>query len=260
MNNKITIIFVRNEDEKINNNLFLKAKKEKYFYLLLNFGKKIKSKNKRIINCKNKYINSIIEKIIFSRKSEYFMFVNASADEIFLKETVDRSFWYFEKYKEKAGVIDFTTSCNCFHQLISEEVRFYPCLFYNLYKTFILNRFYFTIKKEILLESLKNKILTSFFKDKIEYLLSFICFYKKLLICKDTTYKICLDNKIKKQLMELNPLFVFNEKFFNKYIKFYFIIFVEILVFIIWKIPSVDFNYSSKSIGILKPILKKKLK
>lgn len=260
MNNKTTIIFTRNEDEKINNNLFLKAKKEKYFYVLLNFGKKIKSKNNRIINCKKKYVNSILEKIIFSRKSEYFMFVNISADEIFLKDTVEKSFWYFEKYKEKAGVIDFVTSCNCFHQLISEEVRFYPSLFYNLYKTFILNKFYFTVKKNVLVESLKNKIPTKIFKESIEYLLSFICFYKKLLICKDTTFRILLDNNMENKLKKNSSLFNLNEHFFQKYTNFYFILFFEILVFIIWKIPSVDFTYSTKSIGILKPIIKKKLK
>ena len=112
MKSKITVIFVRQNNEKINKNLFKKAKENNLFYLLLNFGRKIISDNRRVINNKKKYINSLFEKIIFSSNSSYFLFVNASADEKYLTGTIERTIWYFEKYGEKAGGIDFTTSCS----------------------------------------------------------------------------------------------------------------------------------------------------
>ena len=262
MNKKISIIFVRFLDEKINKNLFSVCKKENINFYFLNFGKKIITKKKKIFNVKQKFMNNILKKIYFYKNPEYFMFINVSADEKYLTETIERVFWYYTKFKQKAGIIDFTTSCSNFYQIISEEPRFYPCLYHNLYKTFVANTYYFAVKKEIFLEAISKKIETSFFKTSFEFLMSFICFYKKYLICKDTTYKITLDNKkIKKTMKKNKSILYLKEKYFEKYTRFYYILFMEILVFIIWKIPAISFTFSSKSLGLLKPILKiKKLR
>jgi hypothetical protein len=260
LKSKITVIFVRQNNEKINKNLFKKAKENNLFYLLLNFGRKIISDNRRIINNKKKYINSLFEKIIFSKNSSYFLFVNASADEKYLTGTIERTIWYFEKHGEKAGAIDFTTSCSFLYHPATEEPRLFPFLSYNLNKTFILNKFYFAVKKEVLSELISHKVESSFFKEKIEYLVSFICFYKKLLVCKDTTYKILLDNNLKKELKKSKSVFELDKKMFERYTNFYYVLFIETLIFIVWKIPSIDFTSSSKTIGILNPILKKRLK
>ena len=257
--NKISVIFVRYFKEKINNKLFKLSKENNLNFFLFNFGEKLKTNKKRIFNIEEKFINKILEKVVYNKKSEFFLFVNVSASEIYFLDSLKRIIWYYEKFKEKAGVIDFTTSCTNFRQIIFEEPRLYPLMYNNLYKIFVANSFYFAVKKDILIESLSKPIQTKFFKGYFEYLASFICFYKKYLICKDTTYKIVLDNKKLKYTLKRNQSIMnIDKKHFEQYINFYFILFLEILVFIVWKIPSINFDTSTKTIGVLKPILKLK--
>ena len=257
--NKISVIFVRYFKEKVNYKLFKLCRENNINFFLFNFGKNIKSKKKRIFNIKNKFVNKNLEKVVYSKKKEFFIFVNVSSNEIYFLDSLKRTTWYFNKFKEKAGIIDFTTSCTNFKQIIFEENRLYPLMYNNLYKIFVANSFYFAVKKEILIEALSKPIQTKFFKSHFEYLVSFICFYKNYLICKDTTYKIVLDNKKLKHTLKRNQSIMnIDRKHFEQYVNFYFILFLEILVFIVWKIPSINFNYSTKTIGLLRPILKKK--
>ena len=257
MLDKTMIIFLRNEKEKINKNLLYVCKNNKINFLFLNFGKELNCKNKKLINVKSKYMNKLLERIAFKKTHKQFLFVNISADEKYLLDTIERTSWYYEKYKEKAGIIDFTTSCSAFKQIITEEPRFYHKINCNLYKTHATNTYYFAISRVILFEAFSKKVETCFFKKKFEYLFSFICFYKKLFICKDTTFKILLDNKnLSRQMKKTINVFELEEKYFGKYINFYFILFLEILIFIVWKIPCVSFNESSKNLSILRPILK----
>lgn len=262
MTNDLAIIFLREKNEKINKNLFFLSKKNNLNFYLINSGFPLRTNKKKIFNTKNyKTINSIFDKILNYKKPKYFLFINVSADEKYFLETIQRLFWYFEKFKFKSGVIDFSTSCNNFKQTIRDEPRIYPYIHYNLCRTFLVNKFYFAIKREILTEIFSNKITTKFFSEKIEYVISLICFSKNLLICKDKTYKIVLDNKkILKNFLTQKESIRFNENKFFDFSNPYYLPFVEKMLFVVYRLPHVEFDFPNKTINVLNPILKKKSK
>ena len=261
MINKLAVIFLREKNEKINKNLFSLCKNKNINFYFLNSGLPLKHKKKKIFNLRNyKTVNSIFEKILDYKKPNYFLFVNVSADEKYFLEIIQRVFWYFEKFKFKSGVIDFSTSCNSFKQVIKDEPRIYPYIHYNLCNTFLVNKFCFAVKREILTEIFSKKIKTNLFFEKIEYIISLICFAKKLLICRDKTYKIVLDNeKILKMFLKQKESITFDENGFFDFSNPYYLPFVEKLLFIVYRLPHVEFNFANKTINILNPILKKKL-
>jgi hypothetical protein len=260
MKNNLAIIFLREKNEKINRKLFFLSKSNNFNFYFLNSGIPLKHKSKKIFNLKNyKTINGIFEKILNYKKPNFFLFINVSADEKYFLEIIQRSLWYFEKFKFKSGAIDFSTSCNHFKQIIKDEPRIYPYIHYNLCNTLLVNKFCFTVKREVLIEIFSNQLKTKIFNQKIEYIISLICFTKKLLICKDKTYKIVLDNeKILKLFLKQKQMIVFNEKKFFDYTNPSYLSFIEKMLFVAYRIPHVDFNFSNKTLNVLIPILKKK--
>jgi hypothetical protein len=53
-------------------------------------------------------------------------------------------------------------------------------------------------------------------------------------------------------------MIVFNEKKFFDYTNPSYLSFIEKMLFVAYRIPHVDFNFSNKTLNVLIPILKKK--
>ena len=261
MINQLAVIFLRERKERINKKLFSLSKENKINFYFVNSGEPIKTKKKKIFNLKEyKVVNQIFEKILNHKKPNFFIFINVSADEKYFLEIIQRTFWYFDKFKFKSGAIDFSTSCNNFKQVIKEEPRIYPYIHYNLCNTFLINKFCFAIKREILTELLLKKIKTKTFKEKIEFIVSLICFSKKMLVCRDKTYKIILDNKkIAQFFLKQKESIKFDEDGFFNLANPNYLPFIEKMLFIVYRLPHIEFNIPNKTLNVLVPILKKKL-
>lgn len=253
---KIKFIVFRMPNEKINYKLlkFLKTKKINFFYL--NLGKnKMKSKRIKIVNYKDQFLKELFIRIL-SQKEDLCFFIHNEFNS--LKDIgylIKKSKWYFQKYHNEAGILDFNLTFSKYFYFSDKLVN--NNKFYGLNMITCPDPRCFVVKRDVLSNFMDFEIITKNFGRGFEIFLAFFCYYNKLLVCRDISKKIKLkfDSDKFKTLLATSLKNTKYEKKLN--------IFIENIS------ASVYFNYETngnvyynkgpkKLLGFLRPILNKK--
>lgn len=242
--------------EKLNKKLIYFMRKYKIKFCILNFGKKIK--NKKVINYKSKDIKELFIRILNQKEELCFFLYNEfdSYKDIFY--LIKKSKWFFGKYNEKAGMLDFNLNLSKYYHFYDKSFSCYN-KFYGLNEVRCVDPRCFVFKKQIIDSFLNFYIDTKCFGHGLEIFLSFFCYSKKLMVCRDISRKIFLKNNLSK----FNTYLKIDERNNFHYLVKKFNVFMENISNIVY------FNYETnqdsffnqgprKLIKLLKPILKKK--
>lgn len=255
---RIKFYIYRIDKENINKKLIAFFRKHKIKFCYLNFGKKTNEDNVKIIKYKSDNLKELFIRIL-NQKEELCFFLHNDFDSykdiIYM---INKSKWYFKKYPN-AGILDFNLN-------LSKYYHFYDISFTNYNKFYGLNDIKcpdprcFVFNKEILTDHINFYIEKTNFARGLEIFISFFCYLKGKMVCRDICRKIKFVNNLHlfKTLMEINEKNYNNKNIVNK-----FNIFMENISNIIY------FNHESnnesfysqgpkKLIKILKPILKMK--